>query len=134
MDVAAGPPSLRLDPPRLGTVLAFGLAVLLLVALAVADPAGQLLAAPAALLALGYGVRDLVRRPVLLADGQGLRVLSGWRHVAVGWAQVELLRVVRDRRTPVLELDLGSTVVALTARRLGCPPEQVLRRLDELRR
>jgi hypothetical protein len=43
------------------------------------------------------------------------------------------MRVVRDRRTEVLELDLGRTLAMLSRARLGRPPAQVLDELLALR-
>jgi hypothetical protein len=46
--------------------------------------------------------------------------------VSVPWDRVERMRVVRDRRAALLELDLGVTVVVLSRNRLGRWPEDVL--------
>ena len=97
------------------------------------DVLGQLLALPAALLLLGVGLRDLLLRPTLAADADGLTVVNGARHVAATWAEVERLRVVTDRRAPLLEIDLGEAVVVLPRRRLGAAPAVVLDELTALR-
>lgn len=110
------------------------LAVLLVALLPVTDRLGWVLLVPAAGCAAASGLRDLLLTPVLRADGAGLAVVEGVRRVAVGWSEVERLRTVRDRRVPLLEVDLGSSVVVLSARRVGAPVEEVLVRLEELRR
>ena len=94
------------------------------------------LAAAALLLALIPFVDRLgwvMLSPVLTADAEGIAVVDGVHRVAVGWERVERLRTVRDRRTPLLELDLGEHVVVLSRRRLGAPVDEVLGALEELR-
>ncbi len=115
-----------------GVLAAAGL--LLAVAGAAADPAGRLLASPAALLLLAVAGRDLLLRPALRADAAGIVVVTGLRRRAVAWAEVERVRVVTDRRAPLLELDLGDTLVLLSRLRLGRPPEAVAAELSALQR
>lgn len=116
--------------PSRGTAYALLLAAAVLIAAAlVGDAAGRVLALPAALLLAGLAARDLVLRPVLRADATGMEVLVGVQRVRAAWPEVEQVRVVTDRRTPLLEIDLGSTLVVLTRHRLGRPPAEVL---DEL--
>ncbi|MGB8650185.1 MAG: PH domain-containing protein [Mycobacteriales bacterium] len=114
-----------------------GLLAALGVALAVValgtDPLGRVLLVPAALLLVGTGARDLLLRPTLTADEHGLSVVDGVRRRQVPWEQLERVRVVRDRRTPVLELDLGAHLVVLSRRRLGAHPDVVLTDLERLR-
>lgn len=107
--------------------VAVGLAAL------VTDGPGRVLAVPGVLLLLALAARDLVLRPVLLADAGGLQVVTGLQRRAYTWEQVEGLRVVRDRRARLLEVDVGSTVVVLGALRLGRAPQDVLPELQELR-
>jgi hypothetical protein len=99
----------------------------------VADPAGRVLLLPAAALVVALGLRDLLLRPVLQADASGLEVVTGLRRLQAPWSDVERLRVVTDRRTPVLELDLGTAVVVLGRLRLGRAPVDVLDELQALR-
>jgi len=106
------------------TLLAFAL-VLLVVAL-LSDAAGRLLALPAAAAVLALSARDLRSGPMLVADSEGVEVLQGLRRVRVPWAEVERMRVVRDRRSELLELDLGRTLALLSRQRLGRLPEDVL--------
>ena len=125
--VTAGPPSTA----PVALLLAAG-ALLLLGR--VADAGGRVLAWPAAALLAGAALRDLLLRPVLSAGPAGLQVVTGLRRRSVPWSAVERLRVVRDRRTPLLEIDLGDTLVVLSRFRLGRPPEDVLSELSALQR
>ena len=109
-------------------------AVLLLVVAVSVDTAGRLLALPAAVVVAGLGLRDLVLRPVLRADAEAVEVVVGLRRHRFAWSQVQRLRLVTDRRTPLLELDLGDTLVVLTRQRLGRPPDVVLAELLDLHR
>jgi hypothetical protein len=90
------------------------------------DVAGRLLAVPAAVVVLALAVRDLRSGPLLAADATGVRVLQGLRTVHVAWSQVERMRVLRDRRSELLEIDAGPTLVLLTRQRLGRFPDDVL--------
>lgn len=124
--VEAGP------KPTLGW-LALAAAGLLLLGLVPADAIGRLLLLPAAGVLLGISLRDLLLRPTLSATPEGLTVVSGLRRVWLPWAEVHGLRVVTDRRAPLLEIDLGDTLVVLSRARLGAAPWQVLEQLDSLR-
>ncbi len=124
--LTAGPPR-----PAAGCLLLAGL--VLAAALAWADPAGRVLGLPAALVLVGFGLRDLLLAPVLRAGPAGLDVVVGLRRRHVPWAQVAGLRVVSDRRTPLLELDLGDQLVVLTRWRLGRAPAAVLAELLAVR-
>jgi len=97
------------------------------------DPAGRLLAVPAAVAVLALAVRDLRSGPLLLADDEGVDVLQGLRRVRAPWSSVERMRVVKDRRTELLELDIGRTLVLLSRQRLGRPPQDVLTELLAIR-
>ena len=97
------------------------------------DGLGQLLTLPAAALLAGLGAWDLQVRPTLVADSEGLTVAVGLRHVAVPWKDVERLRIVTDRRAPLLEIDFGDSVLVLPRRRLGVAPYLVLEALEQLR-
>lgn len=121
------------SPDGRWTWLQVGLAAALLTAVPWADPAGRLLLVPAGLLLAALGVRDLVLRPVLAADATGLRLVQGLHHREVPWSSVEGMRVVTDRRAPLLELDLGRTVVVLSRSRLGRAPYLVLADLEATR-
>lgn len=124
------PSELRVDPPRRNTALAALAGVVALVALVAADTSGRLLVVPVLLGAAAFVVRDLVCGPLLRADPEGLDVLDGVRRVRVAWADVERVRVVKDRRTRVLEVDTGDAVVALSGTRLGQHPADVVEALE----
>lgn len=120
------------SPRRTAGLLAAGAGVLVLVGL-LSDAGGRVLAWPAAGGLLALAVRDLALGPALVADAGGLQLVHGLRRRYVPWSQVERVRVVRDRRTPLLELDLGSTLVVLSRARLGAAPDDVLPELLALR-
>ncbi|MDP9497853.1 MAG: PH domain-containing protein, partial [Actinomycetota bacterium] len=86
------------------------------------------------LLLLAVAGRDLLLRPALRADAAGIVVVTGLRRRAVAWTEVERVQVVTDRRAPLLELDLGDTLVLLSRLRLGRPPEAVAAELSALQR
>jgi hypothetical protein len=110
-----------------------GLAAVLFALLPVVDHLGWVILVPAALAAAASGLRDLLLTPVLTANASGLAVVDGVRRVGASWADVHRLRTVRDRRTPLLELDVDGHVVVLSQRRLGAPVEEVLADLERLR-
>lgn len=110
-----------------------GLGILLAAVAVRADAGGRLLGLVAAVGLLALGVRDLLCRPVLAAAEQGLLVRTGARPRAVPWADVLALRVRRERRTQVLELDLTGGLVVLSGRRLGTRPEAALAVLERWR-
>jgi hypothetical protein len=115
---------IEVPPRRAYGLIAF--AVVLGVVAVLSDPAGRLLAVPAALAVLGLALRDLRSGPLLVADAAGVRVLQGLRRVAVPWGAVERMRVLRDRRSELLEIDAGATLLLLTRQRLGRLPDDVL--------
>ena len=97
------------------------------------DGLGRVLTLPAALLVTGLGLRDLLLRPTLSADEGGIHVAVGLHHLAIAWDDLASVRVVTDRRAPLLELDRGDAVYVLTRRRLGSAPYLVLEDLEKLR-
>ena len=116
-------------PARSQTVALIAAAVLLVLVGLSTDAGGRVLSWPAAALLLLTAGRDLALGPALSADSAGLVVVTGWRRVALAWTSVERLRVVTDRRAPLLEVDAGERLVLLSRWRLGRPPAAVL---DEL--
>ncbi len=98
-----------------------------------ADPAGRLLALPAAALLAAAGLRDLLLQPVLRADREELAVRVGLRWYIAAWADVVSVRVVTDRRAALLEVDLGGALVVLGRGRLGRPAQVVADELAVLR-
>ena len=125
--------TLVLGPPRQITALLALLAATFAMSAAFADPAARVLLVPGALIAAVAVGRDLVLRPVLQADQQGLTVVASWRRVSMPWPGVIAMTVRTDRRTPVLDLDLGAMVVVLSRGRLGRAPGAVLAELQALR-
>jgi hypothetical protein len=117
---------LVVTPQRRSGYGLLALAAVLTVVAVLTDAAGRLLAVPAALAALVLALREFDPRPLLVADPGSITVRDGWRRVSVPWDRVERMRVVRDRRAALLELDLGVTVVVLSRNRLGRWPEDVL--------
>lgn len=126
--------TLEIAVPRRRAAGLLALAALLALVAVLSDAAGRLLAAPAAVAVLVLALRDLRSGPVLRAGPEGVEVLQGVRRLRTPWPQVERMRVVRDRRTEVLELDLGRTLALLTRARLGRPPAEVLTELLAIRR
>ena len=112
---------------------ALALAAVLAVVAVFTDTPGRLLTIPAAVGALAVGLRDLRGGPLVVADADGLTVRDGWRRVSVPWSSVERMRVVKDRRAELLELDLGRSVVLLSRTRLGRLPADVLTELLAVR-
>lgn len=119
-------------PPHRAYAL-FALTGVLLVVSVLSDPGGRLLTAPAALITLALAVRDLTSGPVLHADASGVTVLQGLRTVRAPWSEVERMRVVKDRRAEMLELDVGTTLALLSRNRLGRLPAGVLTDLLAIR-
>ena len=119
-------------PGRTGSVLLLLAAVGLLAGATAADPAGRLLLVAAALWLAVLAGRDLLLAPVLDADLEGLRVVDGWRRLEVAWLGVEDIRLITDRRAPLVELDLGDRLVVLSRRRLARPPSEVVDELTAL--
>ncbi|MBK5306537.1 MAG: PH domain-containing protein [Frankiaceae bacterium] len=119
--------------PRQRAYGLLALAAVLVVVAVLSDPAGRLLTLPAAVAVLALAVRDLRSGPVLRAGPAGVEVLQGARRLRVGWDRVERMRVVKDRRTEMLELDLGSTLALLSRHRLGRLPADVLTDLLAIR-
>jgi hypothetical protein len=95
---------------------------------------GLVLLVVAGLLLVGVGLRDLLLTPVLAADSAGVQVRATLTRDTTTWQQVDGLRVVRDRRVPLLELDLAGQLVVLSRRRLGRHPDEVLTALEQVRR
>ena len=125
--------ALHLGPPPVRLLSLAGLAVLLAAAAVFSDLPGRVLTVPMLLGTLAVLGRDLALRPVLAADETGLSLVVGVGRVVVSWPEVERLRVVRERRTPLLEVDLGASVLVVAPGRLGVAPEEALEQLQALR-
>ena len=118
------------SPHRPLAVLLVLVGVAAFAVLPLVDATGRVLLVPTAVLAAVLGVRDLLLRPVLSAGPAGLSVVDGWVRVQAAWPQLVAARVVVDRRSPALELDLGDRLVLLSRRRLGAEPYAVLAGLE----
>jgi hypothetical protein len=118
--------TLVIEVPRRRAYGLVAFAVVLAVVAVLSDAAGRLLAVPAAVVVLLLAVRDLRSGPLLTADATGVSVLQGLRRMRAPWAEVERMRVLRDRRSELLEIDVGRTLVLLTRQRLGRLPDEVL--------
>lgn len=116
-------------PARLASSLLLLAGVALLALVVPAPPLGRVLIVPAALAVTALGLRDLLAFPTLEADAAGITVARQ----TYAWMDVAGVRVITDRRTPLLELDLDHTLVVLSRRRLGLAPYLVLEQLDSLR-
>ena len=128
-----GPAMSAWSPSRALAWLELLAAVLIGLAAVPLDGLGRALTLPAALLVTALGLRDLLLRPTLSADEGGIRVAVGLRHLAIAWDDLASVRVVTDRRAPLLQLDRGDTVLVLSRHRLGSPPYLVLEDLEKLR-
>ncbi len=121
-------------PQRGLAVAVLALAGVLAVAGLRTDTVGALLCLPAALVALGVGLRDLLLVPTLEAGTEGLRVRPLLQVHDLRWDDVVRLRTVQDRRAVLLEVELADDAVLLLSRqRLGRDPRDVLDELAALR-
>ena len=132
MDICVSAP-VEHGPARPLLLARLGLALLVLALAATADPLGRVLLLPLGLGLAATAARDLLLGPALCADADGVHVVDGLHRRSAGWEQLQRLRVVTDRRSPLLELDLGEQVVVLSRGRLGAAPSLVLAELEELR-
>jgi hypothetical protein len=111
--------------------------VIALLLAATADPAGRVLFGLAALGLLALTVVDLLLRPRLAADPDGLRVRTLAVRRRMPWSALQ--RVDVDERSRygltarTLELDAGDTLVVLGRRALGTDPRDVADALARIR-
>ena len=110
---------------------------LLVVAATSDDRGGRLLGGAAGLLLLAVAVHDLVLRPVLVVEPDGIEVAAIGGRRRLGWSQVERVDASTDIRRGVrsrlLEIDAGGTLVLLSQRRLGREPAEVVAEIADLR-
>ena len=136
-DRPPAPPTGRWSPRPAETAAAAGGAVVALVLAAGADPAGRVLFGLAAIGLLALTVVDLLLRPRLSADPDGLRVRTLAVRRRLPWSALH--RVVVDERSRygltarTLELDAGDTLVVLGRRALGTDPRDVADALARIR-
>jgi hypothetical protein len=119
-------------PAKVPALKLGGAVILLLAAIVVAgtDRIAVGMAAAAAAVLVGWGVRDLVVPVRLSADAQGVTVvigIAGRRRLA--WSDIDRIGVdTRPRfgvRTETLEIDTGESVHLFGAYDLGAPPTDV---------
>ena len=114
-------------------------AALALIAVAVlsGDLGGRLLGGAAGLLLVAVAVHDLVLRPVLVVEGDGIVVATVGGRRRLVWSQVERIDASTDIRRGVrsrlLEIDAGGTLVLLSQRRLGREPADVVEEIAAVR-
>ncbi|HEU4421584.1 MAG TPA: PH domain-containing protein [Pilimelia sp.] len=125
--------------PALPALKLAGAAAFALLAVAFgSDPVRLAVAGAAALVLVGWAIRDLVAPVRLAADRDGLTMVVGFAgRRNLPWSQVERVRVdTRPRfglRTETLEIDTGETLHLFSSYDLGAPPREVADRLAALR-
>ena len=123
---------------RLTVVKVIGVLIFAAAALLVADQVGTFLLAVAALLCLGYAVRDLVAPVRLAVDADGLTVIRGYLgHARLSWSDIDRVRVDRRSRlglrSEYLEIDTGDHLYLLSSYDLSAEPAAVAAALARLR-
>ncbi|KQS66867.1 PH domain-containing protein [Modestobacter sp. Leaf380] len=126
--------STRLEETTVAGLVAVGLAVAALVV----DPVGRFLVGAAAVLLVAVVVRDLVLRPRVRAEDDGVHVRTTTGTTVIGWpalrVQVHTTRRLGLRSTTLeLEDARDDTVLVVLGRRdLGVDPAQVAAALQDL--
>ncbi len=116
-----------------------GAVVALVVVLVTGDPAGKLLFIVATVGLAAGAAWGALARPRLAAGSDGLAVRGARGITSLTWEQVRQVSVVRTRRlgrdVPVLEIaTVTDALLVLTRLDLGAEPDDVLVRLQQLRR
>ncbi|MFL6128343.1 MAG: PH domain-containing protein [Mycobacteriales bacterium] len=119
------------------TAAAAGGAVVALALAVVADPAGRVLFAVAAVGLLALVALDLVLRPRLAADATGVQVRTLAVRRRLPWSALQRVEVDERNRygltARTLELDAGDTLVVLGRWTLGGDPRDVADSLARIR-
>lgn len=101
------------------------------------DAEGRLLLIAAALLLAGLCLSDLVLRPRLAADPNGVTLRSASGRLWLPWERVDAVRaeaIARHGiRSVMLEIDSGDQLYVLSRRQLGARPEAVAEAINALR-
>ena len=110
--------------------------VVLVLAFGRDDPVQWVLAAAAGL--GGWALRDLLAPVRLVADAEGITVVSGFaRRRRLPWTEVDRVRLDRRDRlgmiSDLLEVDEDDALFLFSTHDLGADPRDVLPVLDELR-
>jgi hypothetical protein len=124
--------------PRTAETALAAVGALLAAVLAVtSDPAGRLLFGAGAVCLVILVLADLLLRPRLRADADGLEVRTVAVHRRLPWATVERVRVDEHSRygllSRTLEVDAGDALVVLGRRSLGADPRDVAESLRQIR-
>ena len=129
----------RIRPVLPVTKLMGAVAVLVLAAaFGSRDPIRWVVATTAAIMLVGWALRDLVAPVRLSADLEGVTVSTGFRRRRhLPWERIERVRVDarthRGLRSELLELDTGDLIYQFSVHDLGAPPEEVATALADLR-
>ncbi|MGN6605852.1 MAG: PH domain-containing protein [Jatrophihabitans sp.] len=114
-----------------------GAALAGLVAVLGTDPVQRFFSIVVVLVLLALAVADLVFRPRLVVDADGLRVFGPFDRVALPWSAVASVRASTSQRyglrTTVLEIDAGERLVVLDKRDLAADPWAVARAIGDFR-
>lgn len=101
------------------------------------DAEGRLLLIAAAMLLAGLCLSDLLLRPRLAADPNGLTLRSASGTVRLPWERVDAVRAEAITRHGIrgvmLEIDAGDDLYVLSRRQLGARPEAVADAIGALR-
>jgi len=124
-------------PRPVETVAAAAGAVLALLLAVVADPAGQVLFAVAAAGLAAVAAADLLLRPRLAADPEGVQVRTLTARRRMPWSAVERIDVDEHDRygltARTLELETAGMLIVLGRRALGADPREVADTLARIR-
>jgi hypothetical protein len=119
------------------TALAAAVGAVLVALTPFTDAPGAFLGGIAGLGLLALAGSDLLWRPRLAGDGDGLRLRAPGRDVRLPWAQVTGIRVDQRQRfgltSRTLEIDAGDDLFVLGRRSLGTDPREVAAALRTLR-
>ncbi|MEO8888670.1 MAG: PH domain-containing protein [Jatrophihabitantaceae bacterium] len=114
---------------RLTAATAAAAVIAALAATLTGDSVGRLLFAAAALWLAAYAIIDVLCRPRLAADADGVSIRSPSGRTTLPWSDIELVRadvrLRRGLRSTALEIDAGERLIVLSRRALGADPEQV---------
>jgi hypothetical protein len=101
------------------------------------DPAGRLLFGIGTLCLVSLVLADVLLRPRLRADGDGLQVRTLAVRRRLPWSAVQRVRVDEHSRyglmARTLEVDVGDALVLLGRRSLGTDPQDVADALRQIR-
>jgi hypothetical protein len=124
-------------PRTAETALAAGGALVAAVLAVTSDPAGRLLFGVGAFCLVVLVLADLLLRPRLRADADGLEVRTVAVRRRLPWSAVQRVRVDEHSRyglaSRTLEVDAGDALIVLGRRSLGADPRDVAETLRHIR-